>query len=320
MTVPRKEILTPDEPTYYHCYTRCVRRAFLCGKDKVSGKCYEHRREWIRSRLDHLLDIFAMDEAAYAVMMNHLHTLLRTRPDVARKWSDKEVARRWRLLFPYRRKKDGSPCEPSKEEIRAITESPETVELYRQRLSSISWFNRCLNEHIARQANKEDGCTGRFWEGRFRSERLETEAAVVACSVYIDLNPIRAGIARTLEESDFTSIKARIQDLSSGKRQSTLRLLSVDTFSGGRLTEAQYLSLVDETARSLAQGKASMKEELLPLMERIGLKPQALLTINKRKKKLFRRVIGPVASLSLRAESMGKRWLHGKKGAELLFL
>ena len=139
--------------------------------------------------------------------------MVRNRPDIAGQWSDKEVARRWWNLFPGRKTDDDKPAEPESHELAMLMADAETLEERRQRLSSISWLMRCLAEPIARRANREDGCTGRFWEGRYKCQRLLDEAAVLACSVYVDLNPIRAGIAETPETSTFTSAYERIQTL-----------------------------------------------------------------------------------------------------------
>ena len=86
-----------DESTVgvYHCINRCVRRAFLCGEDPVSGNNYDHRKDWIQRRLEFLAGQFAIDVIGFSVMSNHFHTILRNRPDVVASWSDSEVARRW---------------------------------------------------------------------------------------------------------------------------------------------------------------------------------------------------------------------------------
>jgi len=159
----RREMIDPSEVQVLHCVQRCVRRAFLCGEDSVSGRSFEHRREWIRQRLEFLASIFAIDCLTYTVMHNHFHVVLRTRSDVVSSWSDHEVAKRWLTLFPNRRPEDGSSDAPSETEINAITNDKQVLAERRRRLSDVSWLMRCLSENIARMANKEDDSTGRFW-------------------------------------------------------------------------------------------------------------------------------------------------------------
>jgi len=214
----RREIVREGEVGAYHCVARCVRRAFLCGRDAVSGKSFEHRRGWIRRRLEELAGIFAADVCGYAVMGNHLHVIVRTRPDLAAGWSDEEVAARWWRLFPRRRDEHGAAAEPEPHELAMLTADPKAAAERRRRLASLSWLMRCLCEPIARRANKEDGCTGRFWEGRFKSQALLDEAALLACNIYVDLNPVRAAVAERPEQSEFTSAYDRILALRARRR------------------------------------------------------------------------------------------------------
>jgi REP element-mobilizing transposase RayT len=216
--VNRREVLSDGEIQVVHCINRCVRRGFLCGVDELTGKNYEHRRQWMRNRLEFLAGIFAVDIIGFSVMSNHLHVILRNRPDVVTAWSDEEVAKRWWHLFPQRRNKDGSPADPADTDLNHLITN---IKELRQRLSSISWFMRCTSEVIARMANAEDECTGRFWEGRFKATLLPDEAAITACMVYVDLNPIRAGIAKTPEQSDFTSVQERMADLKAAESPSS---------------------------------------------------------------------------------------------------
>ena len=215
----RREIVREGEVGVYHCVARCVRRAFLCGRDAHTGQSFEHRKGWIRRRLEELAGIFGIDVCGYAVMDNHLHVIVRTRPDVAAAWSDEEVAGRWWRLFPRRRNEDGTPAEPEPHELAMLVADPKAAAERRRRLGSLSWLMRCLCEPIARRANREDGCTGRFWEGRFKSQALLDEAAVLACSVYVDLNPIRAAVAEKPEDSEFTSAYDRIFALRARRRE-----------------------------------------------------------------------------------------------------
>ena len=204
----RGEHLDPLSIQIVHTICRCVRQAFLCGVDKLTGKSYEHRRQWIEDRLELLASVFAIDCLTYAIMSNHIHQVLRSRPDIVRSWSDEEVARRWLKLCPPQ------PNEPvTEEDVAKLVADTKSIEELRLRLSDISWWHRMFCQKIPNMANKEDGCTGRFWEGRFKDQLLLDEAAVLACAMYVDLNPIRAAMAESLEDSDFTGAKARIDDL-----------------------------------------------------------------------------------------------------------
>lgn len=98
MSYPRHVLVPPDAPGIYHCGSRCVRRAFLCGEDPVSGQSFEHRKQWIEDRILDLAKLFAVAIHAYAVMSNHFHVVLEVDPTVSATWSDAEVSRRWLAL------------------------------------------------------------------------------------------------------------------------------------------------------------------------------------------------------------------------------
>lgn len=162
MPQPRKNQVSLIDTPYYHCVSRCVRRSFLCGMDKFTGQSYEHRRGRVEERLLFLSSVFAIDICAFAVMSNHTHVVLCVDKDSAESWSTEEVIRRWHQLYQgtlltQKYQKGGTLSQGEKISFE------ETVTIYRQRLYDISWLMRSLNEHIAREANKEDGCTGRFY-------------------------------------------------------------------------------------------------------------------------------------------------------------
>ena len=83
----RKDIVIEGEVGIYHCVSRCVRRAFLCGEDPVSGRDLGHRKDWIRDRLKLLIECMAVELCDYAVLSNHIHVVVRTRPDLVATWS-----------------------------------------------------------------------------------------------------------------------------------------------------------------------------------------------------------------------------------------
>ena len=319
MTFARKDIHDPEVAGFFHCIARCVRRAFLCGFDRLTNTSFEHRQGWIRERLGELVEIFAVDCLAYAVMGNHLHTVIHNRPDLSRNWSNEEVARRWRLLFPFRRKEGGAAEEPTEGEILELTARPELIAAYRIRLSSISWFNRCLNENIARRANAEDECTGRFWEGRFKCQLLEGDAAVIACCAYVDLNRVRAGIAETPEQSDYTSIQDRIRKYLGKPEEARPRLAEFTDLLLTKISDEEYIKLVEATGRVVRNGKASIPRDLEPILQRLDLQSEGWLANAQAQGRLFRRVIAPLPRLKTLAAEKGKSWFQGAKAAKLVF-
>jgi putative transposase len=357
MALARSSYVKDGKEGVYHCFTRCVRRAFLCGFDPVTQRDYSHRKTWIVDRLRFLASIFAIEVCAYAVMENHYHSVLRTRPDIVATWSDREVATRWLTLFPcYSRRKD-SVQPPDEKQISALASDLVRIAELRTRLSSLSWFMGRLNEFIARAANKEDNVKGRHWESRFKCVALLDVAAIAACMVYVDLNPIRAGLAATPEESDFTSIQQRIRtwhdevmaqgavsgedvqkqneipDLSGvvPERISTdspnpsadwLCTISSDFQHRGilEITEAEYFDLVDRSGRILRSGKrGAIDPDLAPILLRIGIKPDAWMDTVSRFGSRFRLVAGLLSSLRTFADQIGRRWLTGVSAARVAF-
>ena len=212
----------------------------------------------------------AVELYAYQILSNHLHIVLRIRPDVVGAWSDVEVVTRYLRLCPckWKRRRRGIQPDvpPTKQEIEDVLRVPGRVDTLRERLSSISWFMAKLKEPIARQANREDGCSGRFWEGRFRSFAVLDEEAILAVSTYVDLNAIRAGLAERPEDASHGSISERIASIRKAPRTTSIKLLPIPG-----MTPRQYLTHVDEWARAVAPGSRSVPTELTPILERLGL-------------------------------------------------
>ena len=278
MTQARSTIVSLEATPYYHCISRCVRRAFLCGDDHYTGQNFDHRKPWLIKRLQLLSEAFAIDIAAYAIMSNHYHVVLHVDKNRSHRWNEDEVIQHWIRLYKgpeiVHRYLNGEL--QSEAEDKAVHKQ---VEIWRERLCSISWFMGCLNEYVARKANKEDNCKGRFWESRIKSQALLDETALLSCMAYVDLNPIRAGISKDLERSEFTSIKERIKQVRGIKKKNTPRLMPF----GETISEKQpfaaipfalndYIDLVDWTGRDVRNDKRGFIDEQSPcLISNLGL-------------------------------------------------
>jgi len=357
MTAPRSALVSLEDTPWYHCVCRCVRRAFLCGEDQLSGMSFDHRRGWIVERIQQLAALFAIDVTAYAVMSNHYHIVVRIDRERALEWSVKEVLRRWTALFTgpllVTRYLSESQAEMSQAEIAKVEE---LAEVYRGRLHDLSWFMRTFNEHIARRANAEDGVKGRFWEGRFKSQALLDEKALLAAMAYVDLNPVRAGLAETPETSDYTSIQEHVGGLpeevgsKAGLQETATVKGSEMTLDGERLrpeveTQAlpqaplmpfdataqiswavpfafeDYLELVDWMGRALRADKPGyIKAQVPKILVRLGIDGERFIGYAERFLKEFGTAVGAPASLTNLCARRQARYLRGIRTARTVFV
>ena len=205
---------------------------------------------------------------------------------------------------------------------------------------------KCLNEPIARQANAEDNVSGHFWQSRFTSQALLDEAAVLTAMAYVDLNPIRAGIAETPEASDFTSIQQRIaawrtkstSASAPGRKtcekptdkanlgEEIVRLLEFvdDNDQSAEKTipysATDYLELVDWSGRAIIEGKkGSIPDHLPPILKRLNMRPEQYLTYIKKPKFGFAHALGALDKLKAYAEHFEKAFMKGQTAAAALF-
>ncbi len=302
MAIARKQQVSLIDTHYYHCISRCVRRAFLCGEDKLTGQSYEHRRGWVEDKLLTLSQTFAIDVCAYAVMSNHTHIVLHVDVEQAKAWSMHEVITRWHQLFKGTLITQQYLC--GDKLIKPLQQMlEETAEVYRTRLTDISWFMRIINESIAVQANKEDKCTGRFWEGRFKSQALLDEAAIIACMAYVDLNPIRANIATTPEKSDYTSIQQRINSAKKAKQPRVLFPFVGNPRQpppkGLTFELKDYIELVDLTGRCIREDKRGHIDNNYPsILTRLNINTENWLILTTQFRKVFHGAVGNPEALT----------------------
>lgn len=275
----------------------------------MTGIDYEYRRELVEERLLMLAEVYSVSIYAYAVMSNHLHVVLKIDATAAAGWADEEVASRWCRAFPG----SGDP-EAQKTRIANIAAAPELVAKYRDRLRNLSWFMKSLVEPIARQANKEDGCTGRFWEGRFRTQALVDERALLAAMVYTDLNPIRAEIAKDLPGSKHTSAQRRVARV---EGESTLAEQALGAVAGIKqegmsLSQQDYLALADYTGRHWHQGKPGrISDEVRPIMMALKIDPEQWDKQVRGFGEARISALGALDRLVLFAAQTGRHWLVG---------
>lgn len=213
MATPRSELVDADQPMHCHLISRCVRRSWICGFDRPTKRNYEHRKQWLEERIFFLVKHFAVSIDAYAIMSNHFHLVVYFDPREAQRWSDLEVSERWLAVCPPDGEQDSQEERQSLVELhkQILLERPEKLLHARKTLGSLSMFMRHLKQPIAFRANKEDRCSGHFFEGRFYSGALLDENAVIAAMAYVDLNPVRAKIVQRCADYQAASAKQRVK-------------------------------------------------------------------------------------------------------------
>jgi hypothetical protein len=286
MTYARAHLVNAENDGFYHCISRGVRRAWLCGSDPYTGQNFDHRRQWIEEQLFHLAKLFCIDVFGFAVMDNHYHLVVRIRPEQCQELTDEEVASRW-VQIPGKRSR--SKISEAKKNLLA---DEERLAKSRERLGSLSWFMRYVNEPIARRANEEDGCKGRFWEGRFKSYALLDETAVLAAMTYVDLNPWRANMVEEPEHAPHTSVGQRVKG--NDENLGSLSELGLDL--------ADYVQVLRWTALPTpSQGEFRTK---------VRYQHEqwcALVQANRHKFRAY----GPLEKLKALAERLKQRWTKG---------
>lgn len=328
MGYARKSLISLADTPYYHVVARCVRRAWLWGFDEYAGRDYSHRKAWAVERLALLASLFCIDVCAYAIMSNHYHLVLFVDQLRAQQLTQREVVERWTQVFgrpPLIERFMNDALEEGEREF-----AEEVIARWRRRLQDISWFMKSLNEHLARRANAEDNCTGKFWEGRFKSQALLDEAGLLTAMAYVDLNPIRAGIAQTPEESEFTSIYERIRAMRDAaatpsppiaRSRMPLRPFASETTTGSiPFSLADYLQLVDWTGRRVRPDKrGAIDAALPPIARRLGIDADAWERAMRPRGNVFGRAMGKLDHMRLHAKTLGQSWVRGVTSAARIY-
>ncbi len=298
----------------------------MCGRDSVTGSDYTYRRKWLRNRIIFLSKVFSIRIAAFAIMENHFHTVLVVDSSEAENWSNQEVIKRWHKIFRgtdlSHRFLSGDSLDENENMILG-----KNIETWRKNLCSISWYMRCTKEPLARLANKEDQCKGRFWDGRFHCQALLDKKSILTCMAYVDLNPLRAKMCKNPEQDRFTSLRLRIKQIQRSTRslKHSLNLLPESPRADERdkfkisISLAEYLSIVDTTARlSRSNKRGVLNQQERSIFQRLGFTVEQWISAAMFFNKNFYTYVGTRTSLLTAMKVSGKNSMWGIRNCEAL--
>lgn len=300
----------------------------------MSGRSYEHRRHQIEHDLLKLASIFYIDVAAFAILSNHYHVVLHVDQEAACKADPKDIVRRWHQLYKSKEVSqkyiEGEQLQPHE-----FNQLNILIDTWRKRLYDISWLMKVLNEEVARRANKEDECTGHFWQSRYKSQALLDEKAVLSAMTYVDLNPIRAAIAATPETSDHTSIKMRIEHWKNKANQQkdaqteASQPKSLLPFVGNLkqpvprgliFSLTDYIELVDWTSRAIRDDKrGATAEGTPPILQRLSISTSHWIELSSHFESRFKGIAGSTESIKALCAHFGLTRQVNRSNSKLLY-
>ena len=345
MVLRRKDVFNRQQVGVYHVTTRCVRQAFLLGDDYQTGHSNHQRKRWIEEWFQSLTDVMLIEICAYAVMDNHTHSILRNRPDLLENMDDVEIAKRLVRLYPGFQCLQALPEEADAERVRELLSDLDELHRRKYLLTDISIFMARWEEAVARRANKVEDKKGRFWEGRFHCQKLLDTASILAATIYVELNPLRANIVELPEYSQYTSLVKRLKLVHLASGHSMEHLMDSDKLEEQAILKEdvenqsspklvtnvlvceqflpfgrhKYLKVLDYVSRRKRLGKSSTTATAEKLLVRLGVEPDRWRKTASTFEESYRLFAGSPELLSQTAVEKKKRCLHGMRTARYVY-
>lgn len=325
MTQARYRQICLGETSYYHCSSQCVSNAYLCGNDPASIKNYDHRRKWMTDKLAQLSRMFAIKVCSYAILHNRYSLVVCVNQNVAKSLSDQDVVARWSICFKVPQVVK-SVLEGKSINNEDYIKAHCLIDTWRHRLSDLSWFMRLLNECIARRANSEDGCKGKFWKGRYKSQALLDDAALIACMSYIDMLPECSRQESMGDTQGVSSLSYHTCGIKKPERSEPLKLQLApfkrnnESFSLP-CTYHEYKNLIIWTKQALiTKRKWYVPGQCRTFLNNIGINANIWLDFVSHYHRFFNQAVGSYGNMRKLSVKQGKRHLRGMLAAKKLYL